>query len=270
MLDELRRLYAAGKLVPFVGAGASKAVRWLRDGREVTSPTWDELVDRAALLLGFEKPSFLLARGTPLQVLEYFRLRNGLAPLTNWLVREVDAPNSAIQASVIHKALAGLTGCPIFYTTNYDDYIERALGLFGRQCQVIVEEQDMGAPAADCSVVKFHGDFNHPTEMVLSESHYENRLNFQNPLDLRLRSDMLGRTILFIGYSFRDPNVAYLFHMVQKHLVNKNSGKRAYILFPEPSDFERKLFTARDIGVLSISRRDLEHGVADLLSRLAS
>ena len=229
------------------------------------------MVHHAAHHLGFQEPSLLLTRGTPLQVLEYFRLREGgLAPLINWLVRQLDAPDSAIKASVIHSALASLSECSLFYTTNYDDYVERALRGAGRTCRVLVEERDMGSPDTECSVVKFHGDFNHPMTMVLSESDYEERLNFQSPLDLRLRSDMLGRTILFIGYSFRDPNVAYLFHMVQKYLAKKNGEKRAYILFPEPSDFERRLFAARDIGVISVSRWKLEQAVADFLLSLSS
>ena len=128
----------------------------------------------------------------------------------------------------------------------------------------------MGHATTDCEVVKFHGDFNHPERMVVSESHYEDRLAFSTPIDLRLRSDMLGRVILFVGYSFRDPNVSYLFHLVRRHLPDPvaTGMKRAYIVFPDPSEFERELFSARQIGVIPISRRDLKNGVTRILSDL--
>jgi hypothetical protein len=271
MFDDVRRLYAAGRLVPFVGAGVSQAVLWENGGAPKRGPSWDEMIEHAACDLGFTRPSLLLARGTSLQVLEYFKIRHGsLAPLINWLVMELDAPEAAIRRSAIHTALASLECCSTFYTTNYDNYLEKALELSGRRCQVIVEERHMGEPLPPCHVVKFHGDFNNPTTMVLSESDYQKRLDFQHPLDLRLRSDMLGRAVLFIGYSFRDPNVAYLFHLVQKHLADPHNpiGKRAYILFPDPSDFERQLFLARDIGVIPVPAREREEGVADFLRAL--
>ncbi len=64
-------------------------------------------------------------------------------------------------------------------------------------------------------IVKFHGDLSNPERMVLSESDYERRLKLAEVEDQRLLSDVLGRAILFfLGYSFRDWNVSYLFRIV--------------------------------------------------------
>ena len=82
---ELPQLYASGRILPFVGAGVSRSVHWTFDGQNYQGPSWRELVDQAARDLGFENPDLIRARGTDLQVLEYFKLvKEGIAPLANW------------------------------------------------------------------------------------------------------------------------------------------------------------------------------------------
>ena len=271
--NDLHRMYKQGRLVPFVGAGTSRSVRWTRDGEDRAGVLWKEMVDRATELLGFGDPALLRVRGTDLQILEYFKLKKaGLAPLTNWLYERMLAPDGAIRSSVIHQELALLDQCDLFYTTNYDNYLERALELHGRKCEVIAIESHMGAKSPGrCEVVKFHGDFNFPGEMVVTESDYQRRLAFETPMDYRFRSDLLGRTVLFLGYSFGDPNVAYLFHRVNETLSRlpvSSSGRRAYIVVPNPSDFETTLFEARNIEVIAVDERTIESDIAELLREL--
>ena len=271
---QLKKLYQENRLIPFIGAGVSMAVRWSRDGKEQSGLSWKELVDEASRQLGFQNPELARARGTDLQILEYFRIKNKqFAKLTNWFVRTMHAPDDALRNSPIHSELARLEKCHLFYTTNFDDFLERGLELNGRKCTVLVSETDMGVFAEDCQVVKFHGDLNNPDVMVLSESHYEKRLAFKEAMDFRLRSDVLGRAVLFIGYSFRDPNVAYLFHLVNEQfgeLPASLSGKRAYIVVPDPSDFEISLFNERNIEVLSVDSEDVTQGVLDVLKAIKS
>lgn len=267
--EELKRLYYQGRLIPFVGGGISQSVSWEQNGVTKRGLSWQELVNGALEMLGFENPDLLRVRGTDLQILEYFGIeKNGLASLTNWLYAEMKPPDEALKASKIHQRLAELDKCRIFYTTNFDDFLERSFALHNRRCNVIAIEAHMGASTGDCEIVKFHGDFNHPERMVLSESHYESRLSFTSPMDLRLRSDMLGRAMLFIGYSFRDPNVAYLFRLVNEQLhelPSSMTGQRAYIIVPDPSDFEYQLFKARNIQVIPVDGRYIDEEIARFL-----
>jgi len=232
------------------------------------------MVDKAGELLGYEDPELLRYRGTDLQILEYFAYKKGnFAPLTNWLVRELDAPDDAIVTSKVHAALAGLTDCKDFYTTNYDDFLERSLRLSGRQVQVVTSERDMGAHGHDTEVVKFHGDFNAPDEMVFSEGHYYRRMRLDGPLDLKLRSDLLGRAAFFVGYSFRDLNVGYLFDVLDnalKGMPNSPSGRRAYIVVHNPSDFEYSLFHKRNIEVVPTRGDDRTSGLVEILKDLVA
>jgi hypothetical protein len=271
---ELRTLYRDGRLLPFVGAGVSSSVEWNENGQTMRGPSWSQLVDHAAGELGFQSADLIRARGTDLQILEYFKLHfSGHTRLTNWLLLNIHPPDNAILGSPIHNELAKMTQCRIIYTTNFDDLIERSLGLNGRKYKAVAIEAHMRPDFETTEVVKFHGDWNHPDRMVLTESDYERRMEFRAAMDLRLWSDLLNRSVLFLGYSFRDPNVAYLFRQVKERfegLPNTSSGRRAYIVVQDPSHFERRLFEERNIEVVPIDSRGRTNAVAELLSEIRS
>lgn len=273
--EDLRRLYREGRVIPFIGAGASMAVQWEDAGSKKRGPSWGQLVDQAARLVGASEPALLRMRGSDLQILEYVKSKkDGMQPLINWLNKNMEPPKEALLSSQIHSALTTLENCKVFYTTNYDDFLERALKLSGREVVTVSSEYELSQSLHEkTQVVKFHGDFNRPEAMVLTESDYDRRMMFEDALDLKMRSDVLGKVILFIGYSFNDANVAYLFRRLNDvfgKLPQSFVGKRAYIAYANPSDFERRLFHARDIEVISIAGSQREGGLADLLKGMAS
>ena len=252
----------------------SASVEWPEAGVTGRGPSWEEMVNRAATELGFQEPQLIRARGTDLQILEYFKLKfSGQTRLTNWLLKSMNPPDEAILKSPIHNELALMSVCSIVYTTNFDDFIERSFGLHKRQYQAVAIEEHMRPEPNTTEIIKFHGDWNHPDRMVLTESDYERRMEFTEPMDLRLWSDLLNRSVLFLGYSFRDPNVAYLFRQVKERfarLPNTSSGRRAYIVVQDPSQFERRLFQERNIEVIPIDGRGRTEAVAELLNDIRS
>lgn len=278
---DLRSHYKAGRLIPFLGAGVSASVSWEVDGVFQRPPSWKELVDHAAIKLGFSDPDLLRVRGNDLQILEYFvSLKDSRDPLVNWLVKAVSAPDDALEDSVIHAALAECVNFRLMYTTNYDDLLERTLALHKRAYVTLAREHDFPTAFEEslrdhdtCQIVKFHGDLSNRDTMVLTESDYQRRLKLETEMDLRLRSDLLGRAVLFLGYSFRDPNVSYLFGLVQeafKQLPASQYGRRAFIAIPDPSHFERRLFERRGMDVIPIDSARPAEDVAELLGFLRS
>ncbi len=273
--NELKTVYRQGRLLPFIGAGVSMSVNWTNGKETKRGPSWTELVNKAAQLIDFKEPDLLRARGTDLQILEYFRLvkNNNTSELTNWLLREVYPPEDALKNSIIHQNLMELENCKTFYTTNFDTFLEDAFKLLGRDNKVIVKEHDMCQNVnGECEIIKFHGDLNNTDMLVLSEADYEKRLSLSTELDYRFKSDLLNRTVLFVGYSFRDPNVAYLFRSITEQF-KKNNGitiPRAYIVVKHPSQFEKKLFRARDIEIISAETDDLTTFISDLLKHIKS
>lgn len=272
---ELQQRYREGRLLPFVGAGVSMSVQWDDHGMARRGISWRELVDEAGKKLGFKIPSLLRVRGTELQILEYFRLKNKghFASLNYWLKDVMEAPDTALLGAPIHIRLAKMTACQTFYTTNFDDFLERSFQLNGRAVRVVATEHDMGGAPTACEIVKFHGDLQNPDHMVLSERDYERRLALATPLDYRFKSDLLGRAVLFIGYSFRDYNVSYLFRLINDQfgpLPLSPNGRRAYIVVEQPSDFELQLFAARNIEIIPVRRGSLTSEISLLLDELIS
>jgi hypothetical protein len=62
--------------------------------------------------------------------------------------------------------------------------------------------------------------------------------------------------------------VNYIFHIVNRlfaSLPHSATGRRAYIILPEPSEFERRLFNERNIDVIPISADDVANNVAEVI-----
>lgn len=267
---ELKKAYREGRLLPFIGAGASMSVEWGELGAITRGPSWSNLVEKAAEILGYQDVDLLRVRGTDLQILEYFKSTHSgeIAKLTNWLAKSMDPPTDALENSKLHKALANLDRCKLFYTTNYDNFLENSFKLHNRIAHVVAIESDMGKPIENCEIVKFHGDLDHPSHIVLTESDYERRLTLSTPMDFRLRSDLLGRVVLFVGYSFRDPNVSYLFRLFTDHLekyIGVRSGVRAFIFVANPSNFELALFEERKIQVIPVNGNRITEDITSIL-----
>jgi hypothetical protein len=271
---ELRDRYQDGRVLPFIGAGASMSVSWKNEnGEEVRGPSWGEMVNQAASLLGFADVELARVRGTDQQILEYFRIKHGnqIAKLTNWLSKLMDPPDDVLIDSPLHDELSKLDKSRLLYTTNYDNFVERAFRLKNIDTHVSAIEMQLGLGNYEREVIKFHGDLDHPGQIVLTESDYEQRLRFSTPMDFRLRSDLLGRVILFIGYSFRDPNVSYLFRLFCDEFYEKGEGlrgTRAYIVVPDPSEFERALFAQRRIEVIGIDGRNKTEETVKILAEM--
>lgn len=279
--EVLRARYREGRLVPFVGAGASMAVSWDENGVKRHGISWSGLVDQAARILGYDDAEMLRVRGSDLQILEYYTAKNGgqTAELRNWISKTLTAPDDALTSSPVHAALAKLVKCNVIYTTNYDDYIERALALTGRSATAVAVERhlaeilkaDSESELITTQVVKFHGDLNNPERMVLSERDYDKRMRLEDVEDRRLTADALGRAVLFVGYSFRDANVSYLFRLMNEafgSLPVDTTGRRAYILVSDPSDFEITLYNARNIEVIPIRSDHRTEDTAAILEGL--
>jgi len=272
--DNLKTVYNEGRLLPFIGAGISMSVEWDVAGVTRRGPSWSELVNKAADLLGFTDPDLLRVRGTDLQILEYFKQENGNSmALTNWLVREFQPTGDALRNSSIHKGLCELAKCKIFYTTNFDSFLEESFKLLGRENKAIAKEQDMcKVHNGECEIIKFHGDLLNLDKMVLSEADYEKRLALSTEMDYRFKSDLLNRTVLFLGYSFRDPNVSYLFRTITDQFKNGNGLQepKAYIVVKNPSKFEKSLFSSRHIEIIPADTEDMTKLISELLEFIKS
>lgn len=67
-------------------------------------------------------------------------------------------------------------------------------------------------------------------------------------LDIKLRSDMLGKTILYIGYSLEDINMRFLLYKLSKIWEKyKDIRPASYIFLTKPNEVEEKILESRGV-----------------------
>jgi len=259
-------LLDGGKLIPFIGAGLS-----LRFG----FPTWNGLVNIIADELGWDPEVFRLS-GNYLQLAEYYvGVKGSIGPLRSRLDKLFSATDAKIVASKAHEKLVELN-FPIIYTTNYEDVIERAFTLhqpkYKKECKVISNIDDLQELTPNVTqVVKFHGTFADDESLVLTETNYFDRLEFESPLDIKLRADMLGRSLLFIGYSFSDINLRlmlYKLNKLRKHHKVLERLPTAIMTSFGPTPIERELLARWEVQIVELDPLEPGKSIDEFMGEL--
>lgn len=110
-----------------------------------------------------------------------------------------------------HKILSRL---PIntFWTTNYDNLIEKALDDAKKIVDVKHDPKQLltSPKRRDAVLYKMHGDYQHPTDAIIIKDDYERYALKRNEFYIALRGDLLTKKFLFLGFSFSDPNIDYV------------------------------------------------------------
>lgn len=209
-IKQLSNHYKDGRLIPFIGSGFSQPLGL---------PSWEELIKSVAAELGFD-PDLFKQHGSSPQLADY--VRENRRVWLDWIHRmtvEFDSREAVEKrrGSVSHKALASLKWSSI-YTTNYDSHIEGALEDASVKFVTLASLADFLEPRMPdaCEVVKFHGTLQDPKTIVLTESDYFDRLELESAPDQRLRGDILSNSFMFIGYSFNDPNIRFIWYKIHK------------------------------------------------------
>lgn len=233
-MEQLVEEYKKGKVILFVGAGVSA---------NLGIPTWAQLIDKISSELDYDADVFK-TYGDYLTLAEYYKIEKGnLGLLRSWMDRAWHSEKIDIKTSIIHELIVK-ANFPIIYTTNYDNWIERAYDQFGVKYNKIVNVNDIADSKPNRNeIIKFHGDFSDDSSIVLGETSYFERLEFETPLDIKLRSDVLGKSVLFIGYSLSDINIRQLFYKLSKIWKNHGNG------FEKPRSY---IFSSKDNPVQEI------------------
>ena len=253
-------------LIPFIGAGFS---------RNLELPTWDDIMLLIADRLGWS-PEVMITQGDYYQIAEYYFLekRGSIAGLRSELDHKFNSTSIDISTSRSHSLLVDLDA-PIIYTTNWDTLIEKAFTFRKKPYYTVRSLNDIiDIPKQITQIVKFHGDFTgNDEDIVFTETSYFNRLDFESALDIKFRSDVLGKSLIFIGYSFRDINIRFLWHKLIR-LINqitamyKYDYPKSYILSLTPSPLQERLFRSKNIEVINVAELDPKDGLENFLAEL--
>jgi SIR2-like protein len=262
VIESLVEAIRSRQAMLFVGAGIS---------RSLGLPSWDELIGQMAVELGYD-PEVFAKHGGYLVLAEYYEQQKvTLGPLRSWMDRKWHTDETKVDASFAHQAIIDLN-FPIIYTTNYDRWLEIAHQRRGKPYTKVANVGDFTKIRdGTTQIVKLHGDFDEDHSLVLTETSYFDRLSFESPLDIKLRSDAIGKAILFVGYSLSDINVRYLLYKLHKMWADSefaDAQPKSYVFMPRPNPIQQSILLKRGITPIVSEMDDSGAGMRDFLEKL--
>ena len=262
MIQELTQAIRERRVILFVGAGVSQ---------NLGLPSFTGLVQRLAEDLDYD-PDLFATHGDYLALAEYYKLEKGsIRPLRSWMDRTWHTTDVDIGKSEVHRLIVELE-FPILYTTNYDRWLEEAYALYKRPYAKIANVGDLvKVEPGIAQIVKFHGDFEDDSSIVLTESSYFERFDFESPLDVKLRADLLGRAVLFVGYSLSDINLRYMLYKLNRQWTASNfadARPKSFVFLTRPNPVQERVLASRGIYAIVSDSDDPGVGLHEFLRRL--
>ncbi len=260
--EELSLSLSKGHVIPFVGAGVSMSIGL---------PSYSALIHEIGSQLGFDGDIYE-GLADYLTLAEYYKIKSGsLSGLKESLKERLSRPRSDIVKSPVYEAIVSL-GCRLIYTTNFDRLLEEAHRGFNVRYRTIRSARDMvGLQDDRVHIVKYHGDFSDLRSLVFDESSYFKRLSFEDPLDIKLRHDILGKSILFIGYSLSDINIRYLLYRLQKQWESQTRPElrpKSYVFLGKPNEVLSRTLESRGVKTIIANGVDQSKGLTSFLIEL--
>jgi hypothetical protein len=252
------------RAILFVGAGVSMSVGL---------PSWQALIDHLLDELKLNPDVIDGMRDGYQMLAEFYRLKQGgIGSLRSWLDRNWKVSEDEVATSQLHKLIVELD-FPAIYTTNYDRNLETAFEVHAKPYAKISNAKDIAsANNGVTQIIKYHGDFSDDASLVITETDFLNRLSFDSPLDIKFRSDALGRTILFIGYSMSDPNIRLLLHRIWQTWEgsgHKNDRPRSFVFMQSRNVVQEALLARWGITVLTPQDGNgIDNALTDFLSEI--
>ncbi|MNS30525.1 hypothetical protein D3C72_625600 [compost metagenome] len=138
------------------------------------------------------------------------------------------------KGNINHEILSTI-GVDTFWTTNYDQLIERTLQEDGKIVDVKIVKEHFARyiKKKNAVVYKMHGDKDSPHDAVLTKDDYDYYNTKRELFSTALRGDLLSRKFLFIGFSFDDPNLDFILSRI-KILLEEHTPNH-YCFFKEIS-----------------------------------
>jgi len=140
------------------------------------------------------------------------------------------------------------------WTTNYDVLLEQAFrqASFSVDVKATDDAISRSVPNHEIEIIKMHGSIDQSPheDLVITGEDYEDFDTRRPATSERLRADLLTKSLLFLGYSYRDPNIHGIVAQARR-LSNKATRQHFLVTTEEQplddeqsSEFERRQLMA--------------------------
>ena len=225
----IQRAEREKRLVFFVGAGVS-----VPSGMPLWSTAISEIKTRMKGDL----------QDDALKIPQYYYIQHGECNY-NRLMKDIFKYQTPLFTNDIHRELFKFQVRTII-TTNYDHLLEDAAKENYRVCDVISQDSDLPYGFTENKIIKMHGDFEH-NNFVLKEDdylHYEQNFRL---LTAYIKALIAENTIIFIGYSFNDPDLKQIFSWVKE--VLGHDMPRSYMIVTKTAYSEADANYFKNFGI---------------------
>lgn len=207
----IRQAMEDRQLVLFVGAGASIASGM---------PSWSEAIRIIADRLSIvdDHPDYL-------RIPQYYYNARGKKEYTQ-LMREIFKHGEFLGKNGIHDKIIEFNTETII-TTNYDHLIEQAAEDNSQILSVVSKDADLPYRKGGKELIKMHGDFENDNYVLKEDDYLSYSRNFKL-IENYVKSLIGTKVVLFIGYSFNDPDLKLIFSWVKDILGG--DFQRAYLI----------------------------------------
>jgi tetratricopeptide (TPR) repeat protein len=227
--------FAHGNGTVFVGAGISLGSRL---------PSWSELMGHLRTDLGTE-----ISQSTDyLHIAELFETKHNRSVLVQYLKERLG--DVRFQLTKTHELIVSLPVQRI-YTTNFDTLLEQASQKKQINRNVIFNASHVGfSDTSTLSIVKLHGDLGDPNSIVISARDFYGYFARNPAVADLLKVELQTHTVLFLGYSFSDPNLGMI--LGNSAVQSGSSRPLLYSVQFKPSDLYVQAMHARGVKVISL------------------
>lgn len=190
-----------GKAAVFFGAGMSAGAGYV---------DWKSLLKDVASELELD----ITEENDLISLAQYYvSYKQNKKPLIEAIIENLSIEK---KPTLSHEILASMP-LDTYWTTNYDDMIERALKERGKRIDVKRRDKDLLYPikGADATVYKMHGDITDSSDAVITKEDYELYQDTHGSMLNVLKGDLTTKSFLFLGYGFNDPDLIDLLSRIR-------------------------------------------------------
>ena len=199
------------KLVLFVGAGVD---------RNSDMPLWDDAKKEFCKHMNIRSEDV-----DNLKVPQYYFNSRGKKEYVE-LSREIFHYGRELPINDLHRKVVDFNVNTII-TTNYTDFLSQEMSNRGHIYTTVSQDKDLPYIKNEKLIIKMHGDFQHDNFVLKEDDYLRYSYNFRL-IETYIKAIIAKNIVLFIGYSFNDPDMKQLFSWVKD--VLGNDFQHAYML----------------------------------------